>query len=107
MRTENLFLFNTAQKHSNTLLERAINILAVSYYGEAEFWLCGGKVVLIAIVFCFTFVTMVGGNPQHDAYGFRHWKTPVSLLRSSKAPITEFSLGTFPRVYGYREDRSL
>jgi amino acid transporter len=24
----------------------------------------------------FTFVTMVGGNPQGDAYGFRHWKSP-------------------------------
>ncbi len=24
---------------------------------------------------------MVGGNPQHDAYGFRHWKNPVCLSR--------------------------
>lgn len=26
---------------------------------------------------CYTFVTMVGGNPHHDAYGFRYWKNPV------------------------------
>lgn len=32
----------------------------------------------MGIVFAFTFVTMVGGNPQHDAYGFRYWKNPVS-----------------------------
>lgn len=38
-----------------------------------------GKVVLIFIVFFFTFITMVGGNPQHDAYGFRYWKTPVGI----------------------------
>ncbi|PKS04926.1 hypothetical protein jhhlp_008292 [Lomentospora prolificans] len=45
-------------------------------YGEAEFWLSGGKVILIFMLFGFTFVTMVGGNPQHDAYGFRYWREP-------------------------------
>ncbi|KAF1997767.1 general amino acid permease-like protein AGP2 [Amniculicola lignicola CBS 123094] len=53
-----------------------INVLAVKAYGEAEFWLSGGKVILIFMLFSFTFVTMVGGNPQHDAYGFRYWKNP-------------------------------
>lgn len=55
-----------------------LNIFAVNYYGEAEFWLSLGKVLLIIIVFSFTFITMVGGNPQHDAYGFRYWNKPVS-----------------------------
>ena len=31
------------------------------------------------ILFSFTFVTMVGGNPQHDAYGFRYWNNPGSF----------------------------
>lgn len=53
-----------------------INMLAVRAYGEAEFWLSGGKVILIFLLFFFTFVTMVGGNPQGDAYGFRHWQKP-------------------------------
>lgn len=53
-----------------------INVLAVRAYGEAEFWLSGGKVILIFVVFLFTFITMVGGNPQHDAYGFRYWNNP-------------------------------
>lgn len=53
-----------------------LNIFAVKYYGEAEFWLSGGKLFLILLVFLFTFVTMVGGNPQHDAYGFRYWRDP-------------------------------
>lgn len=48
----------------------------MNFYGEAEFWLSGGKVILLGIVFAFTFVTMVGGNPQHDAYGFRYWNNP-------------------------------
>ncbi len=54
-----------------------LNIFAVNWYGEAEFWMSLGKILLFAIVFCFTFVTMVGGNPQHDAYGFRYWNNPV------------------------------
>ncbi|KAF4458789.1 general amino acid permease AGP2 [Fusarium albosuccineum] len=52
-----------------------INILAVGFYGEAEFWLSGGKLILIFMLFAFTFVTMCGGNPAHDAYGFRHFSS--------------------------------
>lgn len=51
-------------------------MVAVRAYGEAEFWLSGGKFILCVMLFCFTLVTMCGGNPQHDAYGFRH----VSLI---------------------------
>jgi amino acid transporter len=56
-----------------TFLYGLINCLAVKNYGEAEFWLSGGKVILIFLLFSFTFVTMVGGNPKGDAYGFRYW----------------------------------
>jgi amino acid permease len=45
--------------------DRCLNVLAVRFYGEAEFWLSGGKVILLTLLFCFTFITMVGGNPQH------------------------------------------
>ncbi|EME49219.1 hypothetical protein DOTSEDRAFT_68095 [Dothistroma septosporum NZE10] len=58
------------------VLYAILNCLAVKAYGEAEFWLSGGKVLLIFLLFSFTFVTMCGGNPAHDAYGFRYWKTP-------------------------------
>ena len=40
---------------------------------ESEFWLALGKVILIVGLIAFTFITMVGGNPQHEAYGFRYW----------------------------------
>ncbi|KIX08187.1 uncharacterized protein Z518_02843 [Rhinocladiella mackenziei CBS 650.93] len=56
-----------------------INVFAVRKYGESEFWLAIGKVILIGLCFGFTFVTMVGGNPQHDAYGFRYWNNPGSF----------------------------
>ena len=61
------------------ILYGLINILAVKAYGEAEFWLSGGKVILIFLLFFFTFITMVGGNPQHWAYGFYYWQIPGSF----------------------------
>lgn len=54
-----------------------INLFAVRWYGEAEFWLSSGKIILIFMLFAFTFITMVGGNPKHDAYGFRYWKSRI------------------------------
>ncbi|KAE8156078.1 amino acid permease/ SLC12A domain-containing protein [Aspergillus tamarii] len=72
----------------------SLNILAVKFYGEAEFWLSGGKLILIFILFAFTFVTMVGGNPQHDAYGFRYWNNP--------GPFAEFhTTGDLGRFEGF------
>jgi len=38
--------------------------------------LCSGKITLMILLFMFTFITMVGGNPIKDAYGFRYWKDP-------------------------------
>lgn len=60
-----------------------LNVFAVGIYGEAEFWLSGGKVFLLMMLFFFTFVTMVGGNPQHDAYGFRYWNDPGAFVEFS------------------------
>lgn len=51
----------------------------VRWYGEVEFWLSIFKVVLIVGLLLFTFVTMVGGNPLNDAYGFRYWRDPGSF----------------------------
>ncbi|KZF24971.1 AAT family amino acid transporter [Xylona heveae TC161] len=56
------------------------NVLAINYFGEAEFWLAGGKLLLIIILFLFTFITMVGGNPQRHAYGFRNWSKPSPFV---------------------------
>lgn len=76
------------------VLYGVINVFAVKYYGEAEFWLSTGKFLLIVIVFCFTFVTMIGGNPQHDAYGFRYWKNPGSFAE-------HIHTGTLGRFQGF------
>lgn len=73
-----------------------LNVLAVKAYGEAEFWLSGGKVILIFSLFFFTFITMVGGNPKHDAYGFRHWNTPGAFMEH----LSHGALGRFEGFLG-------
>ncbi|KAL2201634.1 hypothetical protein CC79DRAFT_190082 [Sarocladium strictum] len=50
-----------------------LNIVAVKWYGEAEFVMASAKVILLIGLVLLTFITMVGGNPKGDAYGFRYW----------------------------------
>jgi amino acid transporter len=50
--------------------------MAVKWYGETEFWAALGKVLLIIGLIIFTFITMLGGNPSGDRYGFRYWNNP-------------------------------
>ncbi|KPI45838.1 General amino acid permease AGP2 [Cyphellophora attinorum] len=53
-----------------------LNVISVRYFGIAEFYLSIFKVLLMLGLFMFTFITMVGGNPIHDKYGFRYWTEP-------------------------------
>ncbi|EAZ63887.2 amino acid permease [Scheffersomyces stipitis CBS 6054] len=50
-----------------------INVFAVRLYGESEFWLSLGKLILCVGLIFFTIITMCGGNPAGDAFGFRNW----------------------------------
>ena len=61
-----------------------INIFAVKWYGESEFWLALGKVILIVGLIAYTFITMLGGNPKHDRFGFRYWRNPGSFAELYK-----------------------
>ncbi|KAF5331175.1 hypothetical protein D9619_005352 [Psilocybe cf. subviscida] len=72
-----------------------LNMFTSKYYGEAEFWLCLGKVILAVGVIAFTFVTMVGGNPLHDAYGFRYWNPNEVPGAPFAEYIKEGNLGRF------------
>lgn len=73
------------------LLYLLINLLAVQWYGESEFWAAVGKVVLAVGLIVFTFVVMLGGNPNHDRFGFRYWKDPGAFAEL----YYEGSLGRF------------
>ncbi|KAF2034976.1 hypothetical protein EK21DRAFT_97174 [Setomelanomma holmii] len=61
------------------VLYAIINMMAVKWYGETEFWAAIGKVLLIIGLLLFTFISMLGGNPEKDRYGFRYWKNPGSF----------------------------
>ncbi|KAI9877576.1 MAG: hypothetical protein M1830_003533 [Pleopsidium flavum] len=61
-----------------------INVFAVKWYGESEFWLALGKVILIVGLIFYTFVTMLGGNPLHDRFGFRYWRDPGAFAELYK-----------------------
>lgn len=58
------------------VLYALINLLTVEWYGETEFWAALGKVLLIVALIIFTFVTMLGGNPLHERFGFTYWQNP-------------------------------
>ncbi|KAG6856466.1 hypothetical protein H0H87_004326, partial [Tephrocybe sp. NHM501043] len=76
----------------------ALNLFAVKWYGESEFWLAIGKVALAVGMMVFTFVTMVGGNPLHDKYGFRNWD-PTKV---PGAPFVEhIASGSLGRFLGF------
>ncbi|CZT25817.1 related to amino acid transporters [Ramularia collo-cygni] len=57
-----------------------LNTISVRYFGVAEFYLSIFKVFLIFMCLSFTVVTMLGGNPLNDRYGFRYWKEPGAFV---------------------------
>lgn len=52
----------------------ALNSISVKYFGESEFWLSIAKLILCIGLLFFTLITMCGGNPSHDAFGFRNFR---------------------------------
>lgn len=73
----------------------AINLFAIKLYGEIEFWLSMGKLILCIGLLFFTLITMSGGNPKHDAFGFRNWNV-------SGGPIAEYiSTGNVGKLDGF------
>ncbi|KIW88556.1 uncharacterized protein Z519_10602 [Cladophialophora bantiana CBS 173.52] len=53
-----------------------MNIFGVRIYGEGEFYFSLFKIMLILGLILMTFILMVGGNPQHHAFGFQYWNNP-------------------------------
>ncbi|KAH8892823.1 hypothetical protein GQ53DRAFT_861005 [Thozetella sp. PMI_491] len=73
-----------------------LNCLAVKYFGEAEFYASIFKVFLIFGFLLFTFIVVVGGNPQHDRIGFRYWKDPGAF----NTQYVDGGLGRFLAIWG-------
>ncbi|KAL4957913.1 amino acid permease/ SLC12A domain-containing protein [Aspergillus filifer] len=61
-----------------------LNVFAVKWYGESEFWLALSKVLLSVGLIIFTFISMLGGNPINDRFGFRYWNEPGAFAEHYK-----------------------
>ncbi|KAJ5578051.1 uncharacterized protein N7459_007015 [Penicillium hispanicum] len=81
------------------LLYALLNVATVRYFGISEFYLSIFKVLLMIGLFLFTFITMVGGNPLHDRYGFRYWKNPGAFVEHLSAGNTGRFLGLLSCLY--------
>lgn len=69
-----------------------INLLAVRWYGEAEFFFASIKVITIVGLVILGIVIDLGGGPRHDRIGFRYWKNPGPFAQYLEIPG---SLGRF------------
>ncbi|KAK1757780.1 proline-specific permease [Echria macrotheca] len=54
----------------------ALNIIAVSVFGEAEFWFASIKLITIMGLIILGIVLMLGGGPNHQRLGFWYWEEP-------------------------------
>lgn len=61
-----------------TVIYALLHLINVRYYGITEMYMATFKMALMCGLILFTFITMLGGNPLHDRFGFRYWKNPVS-----------------------------
>ncbi len=57
-----------------------LNIVAVSYFGEAEFWFASIKLITIIGLIILGFVIMLGGGPTHERLGFWYWQEPGAFV---------------------------
>lgn len=65
-----------ANQESHYTVILLLNIVAVSWYGEAEFWFASLKIIAIIGLIILGVVLFFGGGPDHDRLGFRYWQNP-------------------------------
>ncbi|KAJ5669738.1 hypothetical protein N7462_010808 [Penicillium macrosclerotiorum] len=63
-----------------------LNIVAVSWYGEAEFWFASLKIIAIIGLIILGVVLFFGGGPNHDRLGFRYWQEPGAFVEPYLVP---------------------
>ncbi|KAH8897448.1 amino-acid permease inda1 [Thozetella sp. PMI_491] len=58
-----------------------LNIIAVSLFGETEFWFASIKLITICGLIILGIVIFFGGGPNQDGVlGFHYWKTPGAFV---------------------------
>lgn len=72
-----------------------LNLCPVSFFGEAEFYFAGIKLIAITGLIILGVVLFFGGGPNHDRLGFRYWKDGNAF----KEHLTGGSTGRFLSVW--------
>lgn len=70
----------------------ALNVWAVSIYGEAEFIFASIKILAIVGLLLMAFIVDLGGSPTGDRLGFRYWYNPGPAM---KEVVAEGNTGRF------------
>lgn len=81
------------------VLYTLLNVVTVRYFGISEFYLSIFKVLLMLGLFAYTFITMLGGNPLGDRYGFRYWENPGAFVSHLASGGTGRFLGILSCIY--------
>ncbi|KAI1812212.1 amino-acid permease inda1 [Poronia punctata] len=53
-----------------------LNIIAVSWFGEAEFWFASIKLITIIGLIILSIILFFGGGPSHEPLYFKNWQDP-------------------------------
>jgi amino acid transporter len=77
-----------------------LNIIAVEFFGEAEFWMSLVKALVIVIMILICFIFALGGGPNKRRTGFYFWQNPGAFAEyngsvNGKAFVIEGDVGRF------------
>jgi amino acid transporter len=68
----------------------AFQLLGVTAFGEAEFWLALVKLVGLVAYFIFSIVYISGGIKGHPAFGFHYWNDPGAFANGFRGVASVF-----------------
>ncbi|KAM0185393.1 hypothetical protein ACHAPQ_010021 [Fusarium lateritium] len=82
-----------------------INLLHVSFFGEAEFWMSCVKLLVMTTLILTCFVISMGGQPSGKRIGFAFWKNPGAfgeyLLEGPKGHLLGFWAAIVQSTFAY------
>ncbi|KAK4244775.1 amino acid permease/ SLC12A domain-containing protein [Corynascus novoguineensis] len=80
----------------------ALNMIHVSFFGEAEFWMSLIKALVILMLILLCFIIALGGGPNGVRTGFYFWKNPGAFAQYSTTvnDVTTVIPGTTGRFLG-------
>jgi amino acid transporter len=70
-------------------------LIHVSFFGEAEFWMSLVKALVIVMLILLCFIVALGGGPNHVRTGFRFWTDPGAFAEYLQPGATGRFLGVW------------